>query len=61
LGRIARNPRISGAEYPAPERQAVGTGLVSGVSWLVTGDEQWRTRLAQIASRIRVCYLGDFA
>jgi predicted nucleic acid-binding protein len=43
-----------------PDALVVGSGLVSGVSWLVTGDEQWRGRLAQIAPRIRVCYLGDF-
>jgi hypothetical protein len=29
-------------------------------SWLVTGDERWKKRLAPIASRVRVCYLGDF-
>jgi GrpB-like predicted nucleotidyltransferase (UPF0157 family) len=36
-------------------------GIVAGMSWLVTADERWPRRLAQISSRIRVCYLGDFA
>ncbi len=43
-----------------PDALIIGTGLVAGVSWLVTGDEAWQRRLAQIESRIRVCYLGDY-
>jgi predicted nucleic acid-binding protein len=46
--------------FPAPDALVIGTGIVSGVAWLVTGDERWQKRLAQIATRIRVCYLGDF-
>jgi len=38
----------------------IGTGVLGGVAWLVTGDERWQKRLAPIASRVRVCYLGDF-
>ena len=38
----------------------IGTGVMGGVAWLVTGDERWQKRLAPIASRVRVCYMGEF-
>ena len=47
-------------DFKPPDALIIGTGLVAGVSWLVTGDEAWQRRLAQIESRIRVCYLGDY-
>lgn len=46
--------------FPAPDALVIATGIVGGVGWLVTADERWPKRLAQISSRIRVCYLGDF-
>jgi predicted nucleic acid-binding protein len=46
--------------FPAPDALVIGTGVVGGVAWLVTGDERWQKRLAPISARIRVCYLGDF-
>ena len=52
---VPRTPRVGPDGGPR-----IGTGLVAGVSWLVTGDEAWQRRLAQIESRIRVCYLGDY-
>lgn len=45
--------------FATPDALVIGTGVVAGVAWLVTGDGQWHQRLAQIASRVRVCYLGD--
>lgn len=45
--------------FATPDALVIGTGVVAGVSWLVTGDGQWRQRLAQISSRVRVYYLGD--
>jgi predicted nucleic acid-binding protein len=47
--------------FPTPDALVIGTGVLGGVAWLVTGDERWQKRLAPIASRVRVCYLGDFA
>jgi predicted nucleic acid-binding protein len=46
--------------FPTPDALVIGTGVLGGVAWLVTGDERWQKRLAPIASRVRVCYLGDF-
>ena len=46
--------------FPTPDALIIGTGVQAGVAWLVTGDERWQKRLAQISTRIRVCYLGDF-
>ena len=46
--------------FPAPDALIIGSGVLGGVAWLVTGDERWQKRLAQISTRIRVCYLGDF-
>lgn len=46
--------------FPTPDALVIATGIVGGVGWLVTGDERWQKRLGQIASRIRVCYLGNF-
>jgi predicted nucleic acid-binding protein len=46
--------------FSAPDALIIGSGVVAGVSWLVTGDERWQKRLSQIATRIQVCYLGDF-
>ena len=46
--------------FATPDALVIGTGVVAAVSWLVTGDGQWRQRLVQIASRVRVCYLGGF-
>lgn len=45
--------------FPTPDALVIGTGIVGGVSWLVTGDQRWRQRLASLSSRVRVCYLGD--
>lgn len=39
----------------------IATGLVAGVSHLVTGDEQWKGRLQQIRAQMAVRYLGDAA
>ena len=47
--------------FPTPDALVIGTGVLGGVAWLVTGDERWQKRLAQISTRLRVCYLGDFA
>lgn len=47
--------------FPAPDALIIATGVLAGVSWLVTSDERWQRRLAQISTRLRVCYLGDFA
>lgn len=46
--------------FPAPDALIIGSGVLGGVAWLVTGDERWQKRLAQITTRLRVCYLGDF-
>jgi predicted nucleic acid-binding protein len=46
--------------FPTPDALVIGTGVLGGVAWLVTGDERWQKRLAPIASRVRVCYMGDF-
>ena len=46
--------------FPTPDALIIGTGVQAGVAWLVTGDERWQKRLAQISTRIRVCQLGDF-
>jgi predicted nucleic acid-binding protein len=46
--------------FAAPDALVIGTGIAGGVSWLVSSDERWRRTLAQISSRVRVCYLGDF-
>jgi len=46
--------------FPTPDALVIGTGVLGGVAWLVTGDERWQRRLAPISSRVRVCYLGDF-
>ena len=46
--------------FPTPDALVIGTGVLGGVAWLVTGDERWQKRLAPLASRVRVCYLGDF-
>jgi len=46
--------------FPTPDALVIGTGVLAGVAWLVTGDERWQKRLAPIASRVRVCHLGDF-
>jgi predicted nucleic acid-binding protein len=46
--------------FPTPDALVIGTAVLGGVAWLVTGDELWQKRLAPIASRVRVCYLGDF-
>jgi predicted nucleic acid-binding protein len=46
--------------FPTPDALVIGTGVLGGAAWLVTGDERWQKRLAPIASRVRVCYLGDF-
>lgn len=46
--------------FPTPDALVIGTGVLGGVAWLVTGDERWQKRLAPIASRVQVCYLGDF-
>jgi predicted nucleic acid-binding protein len=45
--------------FPTPDALVIGTGVLGGVAWLVTGDERWQKRLAQISTRIRTCYLGD--
>jgi len=41
--------------FPTPDALVIGTGVLGGVAWLVTGDERWQKRLAPIASRVRVC------
>ena len=46
--------------FPTPDALVIATGIVGGVSWLVTGDERWRKRLSPLSARVRVCYLGDF-
>lgn len=46
--------------FPTPDALVIATGIVGGVSWLVTGDDRWRKRLTPLSSRVRVCYLGDF-
>jgi predicted nucleic acid-binding protein len=46
--------------FPAPDALIIGSGVLGGVAWLVTGDERWHKRLAQISTRIKVCCLGDF-
>jgi len=43
-----------------PDALIVGTGLIAGVSHLITADEAWQRRLAEVSSRIAVCYLGDY-
>jgi predicted nucleic acid-binding protein len=45
--------------FPTPDALVIGTGVLGGVAWLVTGDERWQKRLAQISTHLRVCYLGD--
>ena len=45
--------------FATPDALVIGTGIQAGVAWLVTGDERWQKRLAQISTRLRVCYLGD--
>lgn len=47
-------------QFRPPDALVIGTGIVAGVSWLVTGDGDWKKRLAQIQSRLGVCYLGDY-
>ena len=46
--------------FKPPDALIIGAGLVAGVACLVNGDEVWQRRLAQIESRIRLCYLGDY-
>ena len=46
--------------FPTPDALVIATGIVGGVSWLVTGNERWRKRLTPLSSRVRVCYLDDF-
>jgi predicted nucleic acid-binding protein len=46
--------------FPTPDALVIGTGVLGGVAWLVTGDERWQKRLAQISTRIQVCDLADF-
>ena len=45
--------------FRAPDALVIGTGIVAGVSHLVTGDERWKKRLGQIETRIGTLYLGD--
>jgi len=47
--------------FLAPDALVIGTGIVAGVSHLVTGDERWKKRLTQIETRIGTIYLGDLA
>lgn len=46
--------------FPTPDALIIGSGVLAGVAWLVTGDARWQKRLAQISTRIQVCDLGDF-
>jgi predicted nucleic acid-binding protein len=41
-----------------PDALIVGTGFASQVAALVTNDNEWQTKLAPIASRIRVVTLS---
>lgn len=45
--------------FAPPDALIIGTGLVAQVGHLVTNDERWKKRLADISSRVRVCYLDD--
>jgi predicted nucleic acid-binding protein len=42
-----------------PDALIVATGLVAGVSQLVTNDVSWRRRLAPLEGRVRVVVLGE--
>lgn len=46
-------------KFSPPDALIIGTGLVAQVGHLVTNDERWKKRLADISERIRVCYLED--
>lgn len=45
--------------FSTPDALIVATGLVSQVGHLVTNDATWASRLHPLASRIRVCLLGQ--
>lgn len=45
--------------FSPPDALIIGTGLVAQIGHLVTNDERWKKRLADISERVRVCYLED--
>lgn len=46
-------------KFKPPDALVIGTGVVAQVGHLVTNDKEWKTKLASIAKRVKVCYLED--
>jgi predicted nucleic acid-binding protein len=58
VAREAATIRV-GFGLATPDALIVATGLVAGVSRLVTNDAAWRRRLAPLADRVGVVVLGE--
>lgn len=48
-------------KFRSPDALVIGTGIATQVGHLITNDEQWKKKLANISARVKVCYLKDHA